>query len=204
MGAAVVGISGNGKGVRGESTNNDGVYGESGGATGKGVYGKSTDKSGGQNYGVYGESDSIDGYGVYGTNSGIGVFGKSTGRQGVRGESTSSSGTGVYGINNAGGVGVYGSSIAAGNIAKDFKVDWFDITTNKSGFRRIFIGKDKNIIAIHVLNLVSDGRFILMGSQVYNATKEFNQCEYDPSNGYFLLLLGKNLEENYRVMIDYQ
>jgi hypothetical protein len=95
------------KGVYGYSSAY-GVFGESGGAAGAGVYGRNT----GGGPGVWGDGSS--GEGVRGSSSsGWGVWGYSTSGEGVRGTS-SSSGYGVYGRSSS-GTGVYGDHYTSGN-----------------------------------------------------------------------------------------
>jgi hypothetical protein len=135
--AGVIGTSDNFFGIRGQSTSGTGVYGftlqgangvfgESAGGSGNGVYGRANGSA--NAWGVYGESDS--GKGVRGRSaSGAGVNGKSTTGAGVLGESDSGAGvqgisaaydamrgesagagrSGVYGFNSdANGYGVFG------------------------------------------------------------------------------------------------
>jgi hypothetical protein len=135
-----VGVSGstgavqNGRAVEGIASGiaGIGVYGESEGILGKGLYGlASSNLTGLSTYGVYGESKGQFGtgvygeaakYGVYGLSSGLGfgsagVYGKSTGLgigiDGVYGESDSDSGSGVHGFDASAtglGTGVFGYS----------------------------------------------------------------------------------------------
>ena len=108
--AGVAGYATSGIGVDGNSSSNDGVYGQSAGSGYAGVWGLNTNSG----PGVYGSSTS--GYGVSG--KGVeqpGVYGSSITQTGVSGVSTngtgisgsSTSGRGVEGISNASN-GVYG------------------------------------------------------------------------------------------------
>ncbi len=95
-------------GIKSESFNNFGVYGQA--ANWYGVYGKSTNQ-----FGVYGDAD--NGYGVYGKSAiDIGVFGKADNDRGVNGHALNNFGVygladnfyGVYG--DAPNFGVYGDA----------------------------------------------------------------------------------------------
>ena len=88
-----------------------GVYGQSDGTAGSGVYGYASAASG-VAYGVKGASNSPAGTGVYGLSntSGNGVAGQSSTGDGVRGQSSGANKSGVYGVNTGSGFGVYGSS----------------------------------------------------------------------------------------------
>ena len=98
---------------RNQNTANYGIWGESNGTTGTGVYGLAAAQSG-VNMGVRGHSNSATGYGVYGTCSNfVGVLGYADGtvgtNYGVYGQSDGDAGYGVYGRSSA-SKGVYGSS----------------------------------------------------------------------------------------------
>jgi len=111
--SAILGESGSGRAVWGQSTSSSGVYGESG--SGRAVWGQSTSGSG-----VYGESavSSLTAGGVYGRGTGsgsIGVIGESNinNAVGVFGVSTSTSGVGVYARNFSGGRALFAEGDAA-------------------------------------------------------------------------------------------
>lgn len=99
-GTASVGISIDGVGVRGDSTNGQGVWGNSHAKFHAGVTG------------VNDNTTNEAGPGVFGTGKGTGVWGKSTTWNGVFGETESTTGgAGVCGVNEKGnGVGVIGKS----------------------------------------------------------------------------------------------
>jgi Chaperone of endosialidase/Secretion system C-terminal sorting domain len=120
-GNGTTGVSGNGTtyGVYGNSTNNYGVYGNSGYT---GVYGTGT------SYGVYGYS--ANGYGVYGSSGYLGVLGSGTtyglyGSGGTYGLYSSGTSYGVYSSSSS-GVGVYGNSTSnygiSGNSSSNYAV----------------------------------------------------------------------------------
>ncbi len=92
-------------GVFGNSTNGNGVYGQTAGGSGSGVYGVNSVSG----FGVLGQATGSSGQGVWGES-----FGTSTsngaGPDGVHGVSHSNAGAGVAGINTAtDAAGVYGS-----------------------------------------------------------------------------------------------
>jgi hypothetical protein len=132
----VEGISGPSIGVRGESTDNDGIVGLSRGDRKSGVFGDSERGKGGS--GVTGRTASAEGFGVFGfsdaggigvkgfSNSNDGIVGVSSGDRksgvfgdyvnkerdgsGVTGRTVSPRGSGVFGFSDAGGIGVRGFS----------------------------------------------------------------------------------------------
>lgn len=110
--------TGEGPGLGGDSAGLDGVYGQSTGMDGFGVYGRVT-QDGPESAGVYGTND--QGPGVWGKNfvstdgSGIGVFGQSADPSGagVWGNGTGANAAGVYGVNYH-GAGVWGDATGGG------------------------------------------------------------------------------------------
>jgi hypothetical protein len=117
--------TGSGKGVYGESTNNDGVAGRSSASGRSGVTGYNSDSNGvgtsGVNgasgnygwlgtgsYGVYGKHNSSGSYGSLGTSS-HGVYGESPTGIGVYGKQTSSGNSGYLGGGNYGAYGAHAS-----------------------------------------------------------------------------------------------
>lgn len=122
-----VSTTGNGSGVRGESTgttgNNYGVLGTNASATGRGVMGDATHTTG-TNFGVIGRTLSSAGRGVYGEaastaagGTAIGVYGESATEfgRGVYGVATHASGVslGIFGVNHStAGIGVKGEITA--------------------------------------------------------------------------------------------
>lgn len=84
--------------------NGTGMYGTSNGAAGTGVWGNTSANLG---EGVYGQSTGTNGTGVYG-------FANNTGGDGIIGQATQAGRIGVWGLNNnATGIGVFGSTTGA-------------------------------------------------------------------------------------------
>jgi hypothetical protein len=93
-------------GVFGNSTVGNGVWGQTAGAGGSGVYGVNSVSG----FGVIGYAAGSSGQGVWGESFGTG-FSNGAGSDGVHGVSHTTSGSGVAGINTAqDAVGVYGSN----------------------------------------------------------------------------------------------
>jgi len=117
------GVYGNGSpGVRGESSNGDGIVGWTGSTNKSGVFGDSQVGTGvtgrseaASGYGVAGVAPGSSGRGVYGNatgNDGVGVYGRSDLGRGVEGRTTSNNEwvSAIYGSNVGAGDGVYGWS----------------------------------------------------------------------------------------------
>jgi hypothetical protein len=111
-GTSLEGIATEGYGVRGTSSGQDGVFGESTQGSKAGVWGRNA-----SGRGVLGQTTS--GTGVRGESvSGRGVIGASTSEDGVQGITSGASKSGVWGLNNtaANGYGVYGSNSGTGTL----------------------------------------------------------------------------------------
>lgn len=192
-----------GVGVKGASSLSIGVSGSS--ATSYGVLGQSTSAAGVAGFSssmpaVYGSSDGSDG--VYGTTT------AGENKSGVRGDNLN--GVGVKGVGLVGGsfegrsIGVYGSSIAAGNMDSAFKVKLVEsLNVPYDIGYRINIGRGLKIFAM--IPTVSN---IANTEYYYQTTKDlrFPNIEYDSNTGEMIAynVYNANANVNIRVLILYK